>query len=216
MLTAPRYRVRRRLSMPYRCMHTIAAAVVTAAGVFVGIHAQTPALNISLKTNSPVEQRKKAQLERLASTYNLKKFTLTRDIAIEQGAVAHSKPVLTLNGRFLDDDDRALSQYLHEQGHWVLVERHKRDLRDLYRDLTSAFPGLPTAPPQGSNGPQDSYFHLAVIMLEWQALEELVGSARARAVEDFKQNDHYTALYAAVLENKDKIERILKRYGVKW
>jgi hypothetical protein len=178
--------------------------------------AQTPSLKLTLKTNSPLEQRKKEQIERLAATYNLKKYTLTRDIVIEQGAIAHSKPVLTLNGRFLENDDRALSQYVHEQGHWVLGDRHRRDLGDLFRDLSSAFPRLPTEPPQGSNGVQDSYFHLAVILLEWQALEELVGAARARTVEEFKQRDHYTALYATVLEHRDTVERIQKRYGLTW
>src|SRR5439155_16429116 len=52
---------------------------------------------------------------RHVSLYSLNCYT--RDILIEQGATAHSMPVLTLNGRFLDDDDRALSQYVHEQGH---------------------------------------------------------------------------------------------------
>jgi hypothetical protein len=179
------------------------------------LSAETPKLKIVLKSSTPLEQRKKEQIERLAAKYDLKKFTLTTDIAIEQGAVAHSKPVLTLNGRFLGDDDRALSQYVHEQGHWVLG-RHQRDLPDLYRQLTSAFPSIPTQPPEGSGGVQDSYFHLAVIMLEWQALEELTGAERAIAVERFKQTDHYTALYRIVLENRSKIEAILKSTGVKW
>lgn len=175
----------------------------------------TPKLKIVLKSNSPIEQRKKEQIERLASQYDLKKFTITREIAVEQGAIAHSKPVLTLNGRFLDNDDRALSQYLHEQGHWVLGN-HQRDLRNLFADLVDAFPDLPTQPPRGSGGRQDSYVHLAVILLEWQALEELAGVERASAVEQFKETDHYTALYAAVRENRAKVERILKRYGVAW
>jgi hypothetical protein len=181
----------------------------------VGPRAETPKLAFILKSGTPIEQRKKEQIERLAARYDLKKFTETRDIAIEQGAVAHSKPVLTLNGRFLDDDDRALSQYVHEQGHWVLG-RHQRELPDLYRQLTRTFPSIPTQPPQGSGGMQDSYFHLAVITLEWQALEELIGSERAMAVERFKQTDHYTALYGIVLENRSTMEAILKRTGVKW
>src|SRR5262245_35556775 len=122
-------------------VHVSMAGALLWAAVVV---AQTPSLNLSLKTNSPLEQRKKAQIERLAATYDLKKYTLTRDIVIEQGAIAHSKPVLTLNGRFLEDDDRALSQYVHEQGHWVLADRHRGDLRDLFRDLAAAFPRLPT------------------------------------------------------------------------
>lgn len=190
---------------------TLAAVVVCVAGA----QAETPPLKISLRSNSPIEQRKKEQIERLAAEYDLKKFTITRDILIEQGATAHSKPVLTLNGRFLDNDDRALSQYVHEQGHWVLG-RSQRELRDLYQDLVTAFPGIPTDYPQGSGSKQDSYFHLAVILLEWQALEALIGGERARGVEEFKKTDHYTALYATVLDNRTKVEKILTRYGVKW
>ena len=177
--------------------------------------ADTPTLHLSLKSNTPLEQRKKEQIERLAATYDLKKYTLTTDILIEQGAVAHSKPVLTLNGRFLDNDDRALSQYVHEQGHWVLG-RHQRELRDLFRELTLAFPGIPTEPPQGSGGLQDSYFHLAVILLEWDALDQLIGVERAAAVIAFKKTDHYTALYALVMDNRPRVEAILRRHGVRW
>jgi len=177
--------------------------------------AETPRLAIVLKHDSPLEQRKRDQLERIAAQYDLKKFTITRDIVIEQSAVAHSKPVLTLNGRFLDNDDLALSQYVHEQGHWVLG-RHRNELRELLRDLMTAFPGIPTEPPQGSGGAVDSYYHLAVILLEWQALDELIGSERARAAEAFKRTDHYTALYALVLDNRPRVEGILSRHHIKW
>jgi hypothetical protein len=189
------------------------------AGVFALIAAvaaaETPPLKIVLASGSPIEQRKKAQIERLAAAYDLKKFTLTKEIRIEQGAVPHSMPVLTLNGAFPANDDRALSQYVHEQGHWLLL-RHQHDLRELFRTLTDAFPGIPTKEPDGAAGVQDSYYHLAVLMLEWEALEELVGSERAKAVMTFKQTDHYTALYALVLEKRDRIEGIIRRYGIRW
>jgi hypothetical protein len=177
--------------------------------------AETPKLRIVLKHDSPLEQRTRDQLERIAAQYDLTKFTVTRDIAIEQGAVAHSKPVLTLNGRFLDSDDLALSQYVHEQGHWVLG-RHRDQMRELLRDLMTAFPGIPSEPPQGSGGTADSYYHLAVIMLEWQALDELIGTERARAAEVFKRTDHYMALYALVLDHRVHVESILNRHHIRW
>ena len=188
---------------------------MTALLVVAGVHAATPPLKISLASGSAIEQGKKEQIGRIAANYDLKKFTLTRDIRIEQGAMAHAKPVLTLNGRFLDDDDRALSQYVHEQGHWVLGRR-LRDLNDLLRELTAAFPSIPTDYPAGSGGVQDSYFHIPVILLEWQALEELIGPERALAVMMFMQTDHYTALYALVLKNRARVERIAARYGQRW
>ncbi len=148
--------------------------------VCCAVFAETPNLNIKTKHGSPLEERRKEQIERLAKQYDLKKFTVTRDIVVEQGAMNHSYPVLTLNLRFLDNDDRALSAHLHEQRHWVLMERHRADMRSLYNDLKRLFPNLPTDPPQGDGGELSTYFHLAVIMLEWQGMEELIGPERAR------------------------------------
>src|SRR5438093_3748819 len=97
--------------------------------------AETPKLKIALKNGSPLEQRKKDQIERLAGRHDLKKWTITTDIIIEQGVQPHSSPVLTLNGRFIDNDELALSQYVHEQGHWLLMERYRPHMNDLFRDL---------------------------------------------------------------------------------
>jgi hypothetical protein len=194
---------------------SVAIAVLLSLAVTTAVRTETPKLSITLKHDTPLEQRKREQVERLASQYDLKKFTITRDIVIEQGAVPHSRPVLTLNGRFMDSDDLTLSQYVHEQAHWALG-RHRNENRELLRDLMSAFPGIPTDYPRGSGDVPDSYFHLAVIMLEWQALEELVGEERARAAETFKQTDHYTALYALVLQNRPRVEAILHRHHIGW
>jgi hypothetical protein len=194
-----------------------------AAAVF----AQTPKLNLKLAHDSELERRVQSQLERLAAQYDLKKYTLTRDINIEQGAIAHSYPMLTLNGRFLprpnatDEqrqlaDDLMLSSYIHEQAHWVMTERHRGDLRDLYRDLKRIAPQMPTAVPDGDGTEMGSYIHIAVIELEWQGTEALVGGERARKVIDWKKEDHYKAIYRAVVDHREQIQQVLKRYGVKF
>jgi len=175
--------------------------------------AATPALDLETRRGTPLEERKKAQIERLAQQYDLAKYTLTRKIVIEQGAVSHSMPVLTLNCRFLEYDDAALSVYIHEQGHWVL-SRHRGELRGLFEELRRALPGIPTAPPRGSGGEMDTYLHLLVILLEWQGLEDLIGPDRAKAVLDFKKTDHYTAIYEAVLENRERLQAIQRRHRI--
>lgn len=195
-------------------MAVASAAVLLAA--FVPAAADTPRLNISTKNGTPMEVQKKEQIERLAKQYDLKKWTITRDIIVEQGVRPHSSPVLTLNGRFLDNDDLALSVYVHEQGHWLLMERHRAHMNELYGELKRAVPGLPTDFPQGSGDERGTYVHLAVIMLEWQGMEELVGSERARKVMEFQRTDHYTAIYSAVLEQREALEKILQRHSVKW
>ncbi len=77
--------------------------------------AATPHLDISTAHHAPGEEQRKEQMLRLAQQYDLSKYTITRKIVIEQGAINHSAPVLTLNLRFLDNDDLALSAYVHEQ-----------------------------------------------------------------------------------------------------
>jgi hypothetical protein len=180
------------------------------------VRAETPKLNIKTKHGFPTEEQRKQQMERLAKQFNLKKYTITRDILIERGAINHSSPVLTLNLRFLDNDDLALSAYVHEQGHWVLMERHRSDNPRLFEDLRTAFPNLEIRPPEGDGELRSSYFHIAVCMLEWQAMEELVGPERARKVIEWKRSDHYKAIYSVVLNQREQVEGVINRYDVKW
>jgi hypothetical protein len=178
--------------------------------------AQTPKLNIKTKHGLPVEEQRKEQMERLAKQYDLKKYTITRDIVIERGATNHSYPVLTLNLRFLDNDDLTLSAYVHEQGHWVLMERHRGENPALFEDLQRTFPNMETRVPEGDGQLRSSYFHIAVCMLEWQAMEDLVGLERARKVIEWKQGDHYKAIYTTLLNHREQAEGVLERNGVKW
>jgi hypothetical protein len=178
--------------------------------------AQTPSLKIKTKNGLPQEEQRKDQMERLAKQYDLKKYTITRDILIERGAINHSHPVLTLNLRFLDNDDLALSAYVHEQAHWVLTDRNRTENPALFEDLHRTFPNLEIRPPEGDGELRSSYFHVAVCMLEWRAMEELVGPERARKVIEWKQRDHYKAIYSIVLDQREQVENVLNRHGVKW
>ena len=191
----------------------IAFAIVSA----VSASAATPTLKIKLAhAGDAGEEKRKEQVERLAEQYDLKKYTLTRDILIERGAMNHSSPVLTLNLRFLDNDDLALSAYVHEQGHWVLIERHRMDMQPLFFDLQRAFPNLDFNQPHGDGTLRGTYYHVVVCMLEWQAMEDLVRAERARKVIDWKQGDHYTDVYKTILDRREQVEAIMKRYSIKW
>ena len=178
--------------------------------------AETPKLNIRTKNGFPREEERKQQMERLAKQYDLSRYTITRDVIIERGAMNHSSPVLTLNLRFLDNDDLALSAYVHEQGHWVMMERHRADGPRIFEDLHQTFPNLDYRMPSGDGELRSSYFHIAVGMLEWQAMEELAGPERARKVIEWKQRDHYTGVYAILLSHRDQVEAVLDRHDVKW
>jgi hypothetical protein len=178
--------------------------------------AQTPKLNIRLQHYYPREQLRKQQIERLAEQYDLSKYTITRDIVIDQDAINHSSPVLTLNLRFLDNEDRALSVYVHEQAHWVMMTRHRHHSREMLAELTQLYPNIRIDPPYGDGNTRTSYMHLPVLMLEWQALEEVIGVKRAQAVMKFKRQDVYKDLFATVMDHRQQMEAFLKRYDVKW
>jgi hypothetical protein len=202
--------------MPKRKDITKILIIAAMALVAARAGAQTPKLNIKTKHGFPMEEQRKEQMERLAKQYDLKKYTVTRDILIERGAMNHSYPVLTLNLRFLDNDDLALSAYVHEEGHWVLMERHRADNPALFEDLQRSFPNLEIRAPEGDGELRSSYFHIAVCMLEWQAMEDLVGPERARKVIEWKQRDHYTAIYSILLNQRGQVEGALNRHGVQW
>jgi hypothetical protein len=47
-------------------------------------------------------------------------------------------------------------------------------------------------------------------MLEWQALEDLIGVQPARVVMEFKWQHHYKDLYATIIDHREQIESFLK------
>src|SRR5216684_6297845 len=125
--------------MPKRKVIKTTLVIATMALLAARVEAQTPKLNIKTKHGLPMEEQRKEQVERLARQYDLKKYTVTREILIERGAMNHSHPMLTLNLRFLDNDDLALSAYVHEQAHWLLTDRYRMDNPALFEDLHRNF-----------------------------------------------------------------------------
>ncbi len=80
------------------------------------------AIDIETAHGTPHELQTKALLESLLHKYDLTKYTFTDHVVIEEGAMNHSFPVITLNVRFRDSPDAQLSSYVHEQLHWYLRE----------------------------------------------------------------------------------------------
>jgi hypothetical protein len=80
-------------------------------------------LDIELKNNSRGEQQTRDQLQRLMREYDLTPFIFTRPILIDEKAIPHSHPVLTLHTRHLKQDEQLLSTFIHEQAHWWTSSR---------------------------------------------------------------------------------------------
>jgi len=168
------------------------------------------AVNITVVNGSADEQRAKEQLERLLATYDVDAWIFTREVHIEAGVIPHSHPVLTLDTGSLDNDDGALSGFLHEQFHWYANQIG--DVTDAVKvEFAEIFPDAPSGPEEGGARDRNStYLHLMVCDLELQAMSELLGEARARAVlEGYR---HYPWIYDQVLHNP-VVRQVNERQG---
>ena len=90
----------------------LCAAVLAAVwlpGLPVRPQAAPKPITIDLAHATEREQKTRAQLEHVLASYDLEKYTFTRRVMIEERAINHAFPVLTLNARFADSPDELLS-----------------------------------------------------------------------------------------------------------
>lgn len=168
-------------------------------------------ITISLSHGTSAEQQTKEQLQRLLKSYDLSQWIFTKSIIIDEKAIPHSHPTLTLHTRHLKDDELLLSTFVHEQAHWFVTQRDK-DSEAAVKELRAIFPTIPVGFPEGSNDERGNYVHLLVIYLEYRADRELLGELKARQVMDFWAKDHYTWIYKTVLERTREIGNIAFKY----
>ncbi|MET3107763.1 hypothetical protein AAKU67_002062 [Oxalobacteraceae bacterium GrIS 2.11] len=178
--------------------------------LFANLSGAETRLNITYAHNASDEIATGDQLKALLLKYDLSKWILTKEIVIDNASIPHSHPVLTLHARHLKDDELLLSTFIHEQMHWLLAEQKDWTPRAIV-DLKIQFPTTPFGFPEASNDEEGNYEHLLVIALEWRADRELLGELRAREVMEFWANDHYTWIYRTVLENRRKIDDIIRK-----
>jgi hypothetical protein len=186
--------------------------VALMVALVAALTAETPSIKIELAKGTEREQRTKDALQRLLGTYDLKKYTFTKKVAIEEGAINHAFPVLTLNVRFWASPDELLSSYLHEQLHWHLRDREARQ-RYAVAELRRLYPTVPVGLPQAADTEVSTYGHLIDCYLEILADRELLGPTRAASVIAGKTN--YTWIYSTVLRDEDRIGSIVNRYELR-
>lgn len=166
---------------------------------------------ITLKNNTPAEAKTKEQLERLLKTYDLEKWIFTRKVEIDEKAIPHSHPVLTVSARHLKDDELFISTFVHEQIHWHFVINDKVT-DEAIKDLKLLFPTVPAKGPEGARDEGSTYLHLLVCYLEYRADREILGELKAKQVMQFWTTDHYTWIYKTVLERPRDIGNILFKH----
>ena len=168
---------------------------------------------ILLHHGSAAERETAEQLQRLFDRYDVTPWTFTHTVDIDEDAIPHSHPVLTLHTRHLRDDALLLSTYVHEQAHWYFDQKLP-DTERAIAELEALYPSLPVGFPEGATDRESSYLHLGVIFFERRGMRRLVGELLTREVMDFWATDHYRALYRLVLAEPEKIGAVLKKNGL--
>jgi hypothetical protein len=168
-----------------------------------------PAVTIDLAHNTDRERQTKALLEQVLASFDLTPYTFTRHVVIEERAINHAFPVLTLNVRFARSADELLSSYVHEQLHWHLRARGSQQ-QDAIAVLRRMYPGAPVGLPEGADTLVSTYGHLVDCYLEIQADRQLIGPERTLAVVANK--GHYTWIYKTVLEDEARIAAVVRSH----
>jgi hypothetical protein len=173
---------------------------------------QAPAIRIDLAHRTEREARTKATLEQVLAAYDLKKYIFTKRAVIEERAINHAFPVLTLNARFASSPDELLSSFVHEQLHWHLRD-HQRDQQAAVEELERMYPGAPVGGTDGAETPFSTYGHLVDCYLEILADRELLGPVRTDAV--IQDKGHYTWIYATILRDEPRISGVVERHHLR-
>ena len=176
--------------------------------VLASIAAFGQSITINLAHGTENEQQTKVELQKLLASYNLTKYTYTNTVIIDEKAIPHSHPVLTLHTRHLGSDDQLLSTYVHEQLHWYL-EAHQEQTAAAEYDLRKLYPKVPVGYPDGADDEQSTYLHLIDCYLEMQADRELIGRQRALAVMNYWAGDHYRWVYKTVMKDESTIASVV-------
>jgi hypothetical protein len=172
-----------------------------------------PRPSIALRHGSAGEKATEEQLVRLFERYDLTPWLYTKSVLIDEEAIPHSHPTLTLHTRHLRDDLLLLSTFIHEESHWY-ADVHQAAVDAAVVELRALAPGLPVGFPDGAATETSSYEHLIVIALEERGLVKLVGELAAHQVMEFWATDHYRTIYRVVVEKRADIRRIMRAHGL--
>jgi hypothetical protein len=179
----------------------------------VSLEDPTYGLVLQLRHGSEAEHETGRQVLALLARYDLRPWLITREIAIDDDAIPHSHPVLTLGTRHRRDDGLQLSNLVHEQLHWYLLER-PGPVNAVMAELATVYPRPPLDPPEGASSLSSTYLHLVIAWLEYDAVRRLVDASEAERIAVFWSNDHYKWVYRTFLADREAIGARLARYGV--
>jgi hypothetical protein len=210
---------------PDSAAHAVVASLSEAAGVIERWDAEAPifakaravhdGLQIHLANDSESERFILETLRRMLDAHDVSRYLFTDRVVIDDDAIAHSHPVLTIGTRFsVRTELGVLATLLHEQLHWHVHDDTLDASSDAaIEELRALYPSVPVGRAGGGANSEDStYLHLIVNWLEHEALAAVVG--REKAEETTRAQAVYRWIYGRVLEDHATIGDIVRRHGL--
>jgi hypothetical protein len=199
----------RKLSNSYHGIFSLLSVIF----LFIASASYTQAIEFTTENNSDSEKKTVELIKSLNKSHDLTKWQLSDAIHINEKAIPHSHPILTLHTRHNkpQEIDLLLSTYLHENIHWYL-DAHQTELTDIITVLKKRFPNIAVGYPEGARDEYSSYLHIVVCFLELNAIRQLLSDTRYDKVVRFWQQDHYTRIYKIVVEHDNEIAMLIKQH----
>ena len=197
-----------------KSLSTASASVLCLAFSIVVASPASAKKGVSIRTahHGPREEQTADALRKLIGSYDLSKYTFTKDVTIDRDAMNHAFPELTLNARFADVPDDLLSSYIHEQLHWYLRD-HDMQQKAAINELRQMYPNAPVGLPEGAESAYSTYGHLVDCYLEIEADRQLIGPERT--LTTIKNKGHYTWIYGTILRDESKIAAVVDEHQLR-
>lgn len=170
-------------------------------------------VTVLAKNDTDTENTAKERLQKLFKQYDLSQYVFTETVYVEDRAIPHSHPVLTLSSFPYSDKNILLDAFIHEQLHWYLDSQPQT--QDAINDLAAKFPHAPWGFPMGCKDQQSTYEHLLLCALTHSALQALVGTDAAERVLHYLQNHHYIWVYMTIKSEREYINTLINKHRLR-
>lgn len=170
-------------------------------------------LDIATKNNTTSELTVKNLIEDLLRKWDMSPYFFTKDVIIEDRAMPHSHPVLTINSFPYNDQLMHLTDLLHEHLHWYFEEK-KSQVNEAVTDLKMRYVEVPVGHPLGCRDETSTYEHLLLCRLCHNLSSSIFGAEIADRVLYYLQNHHYLWVYAKVESDSEYLDGLLAKHGL--
>lgn len=171
--------------------------------------ARVAGVDIRLAHGSAAETDAAIALAQVLVRYDLRRWLFTDLVTIDEtirGGFSH--PLTLSPPRMLRRPALALTDFLHEQLHWL----DGPSPQDAIAEARQRWPDPPLLP-AGGNDPEGTWLHMSVCALEYFSLVEVLGQPAATA--ELRQHAVYSWIYGQILADPGWFAGFLDRHGLR-